>query len=346
MNGKFRIGITRDFLRDDGSSVFGDFGLGLLEGAGNVEWDYLSQRVPELRPEDVGGCDGLLVEGPRVTARSLEGADRLVLIARYGAGYDGIDVQACTDAEIMVTNAPNGVRRPMAASAMTFVLALAHKLLIKDRLARTGRWSEYADHHGMGLTGRTLGIVGLGNIGQEVVRLSAPFEMRCCAFDPYARPESAAALGVELLPLESLMRRADFVVVTCALTPETRGLIGAAQIRWMKPTGYLINIARGPIVDQQAVTDALREQRIQGAGLDVFDPEPLPSDHPLLTLDNVILTPHAIGCTDECLLDTGREAITCLLDAAAGRLPKTIVNRAVLDHPRLRERLAHWSSQR
>ncbi len=142
MNGKFRIGITRDFLRNDGVSVFGDLGLGLLEGSRNVEWDYLSQKVPELRPEDVAGRDGLLVEGPRVTARSLEGADRLVLVARYGAGYDGIDVQACTDAGIMVTNAPNGVRRPMAASAMTFVqnpvfLRAADRVL--DACARHGK---------------------------------------------------------------------------------------------------------------------------------------------------------------------------------------------------------------
>jgi D-3-phosphoglycerate dehydrogenase len=234
---------------------------------------------------------------------------------------------------------PDGVRRPVAASVLALVLALAHKLLIKDRLTRAGRWAEKLDHMGTGLTGRTLGVVGLGNIGREVCALARPFDMRQVAADPFITAAEAAAIGVELMPLDDLLRASDFACVCCALTPETHHLIDARRLGLLKPTSYLVNVARGPIVDERALADALCAGRIQGAGLDVFEREPIDQDDPILSLENVILTPHAICWTDECFRGNGRSACASILDVACGRVPAHVVNREVLEHPRLQEKL-------
>src|SRR5207249_852848 len=154
-------------------------------------------------------------------------------------------------------------------------------------------------HMGMGLTGRTLGVLGLGNIGRELCRLADPFGLRCVAFDPYVT-QGDTEPSVTMLSLEDLLCTADFVCICCALTPETRHLINAERLNLMRSTAYLINVARGPIVDQQALTAALQARRIQGAGLDVFEQEPISPTDPLLQLDNVIVAPHALCWTDEC----------------------------------------------
>jgi D-3-phosphoglycerate dehydrogenase len=333
---RFQIGVTRDFLKPDGSLGFGDIGLSLLEDDPNVAWSFLPENEPLLRPETIAGLDGLLVLAPKVAAVSLAGVDRLKVIARFGVGYDNIDVEACTRRGVILTITPDGVRRPVAAAVMTFLLALTHKLLIKDRLTREGRWAEKLDHMGQGITGRTLGIVGLGNIGRDVLRLAAPFELRCLAFDPHVNAEDVRFLNVDLVSLEDLMRQSDYVAICCALTPETHHLIDETRLLLMKPTSYLINVARGPIVDQRALARSLQERWIAGAGLDVFEQEPIDPADPLLKLDNVIVAPHAICWTDECFLNIGRNACQSLLDAAAGRRPKHVVNPAAFEHPRWR----------
>jgi D-3-phosphoglycerate dehydrogenase len=223
----------------------------------------------------------------------------------------------------------------MASSAMALVLALAHRLFQKDRHLRAGGWERFRDV-GVGLRGRTLGIVGLGNVGRELVHLVRPFEPRILAADPYAAPPD----GVELVELEQLLREADFVCLTCPLTAETRHLMNAERLALMKPTAFLVNIARGPIVDQAALTRTLQERRIAGAALDVFEQEPISADDPLIALDNVILTPHAVCLTDESFVLTGRNACENVLALAQGRVPRDIVNKAALDHPRLKARLA------
>ena len=258
----------------DGSVAVGDIGLGLLEEAAGIEWEFLAEDVDEFRPVDIEGFDAILVFSPAVTARALAGAERLTLLARLGVGYDRIDVEACTDRGVMLTIAPDGVRRPVAAAAMAFVLALAYRLPLLDRLARESRWNEGKGQMGIGLSGRTLGLVGLGNIGREIAVLAKPFNLRVIATDPYADPEDAAGRGVELIELETLLATADFVCVACPLTGETRHLVDADRLALMKPTAYLVNIARGPIVDQHALTVALEERRIAGAALDVFEEEP------------------------------------------------------------------------
>src|SRR5262245_53386625 len=337
----FRVGITRDFLKPDGTIGFGDIGLGLLDEAPGVRRDFLAEDARERRPDEVRGLDALLVLGPRVTRSTLEGADRLAIVARFGVGYDNVDVEGCTQAGVLLTITPDGVRRPVAVSAITLLLALSHKLLIKDRLTRAGRWAEKLDHMGQGVTGRVLGIIGLGNIGREVCLLARPLGCRCLATDPPVSAGAAAEAGAELVSLEDLLRRSDHVIVTCALTPETRHLLDGARIALMKPTAYLINVARGPIVDQEALVEALRAKRIQGAGLDVFEAEPVDPKDPLLALDIVTPAPHAICWTDECSHANGGSACRSILEVAGGRLPgQVVVNLAVLESPLLREKLA------
>ena len=252
------------------------------------------------------------------------------------------DVSACTQAGIALVITPDGVRRPVAVSIITLVLALTGKLFVKDRLTRAAAegFAQRSAYMGVGLVGRTFGSLGIGNIGAETFRLLKPFDMRLIAHDPYADPQLAAELGVELVALEEVFRRADILSVSCPLTPETRHIVNAERIALMKPTAYLINTARGPIVDQAALTQALQERRIAGAGLDVLEKEPPDADDPILALDNVILAPHALCWTDQCFAGNGAADVRAVLDVMAGRVPRGVVNREVLSHPEWTRRLA------
>jgi phosphoglycerate dehydrogenase-like enzyme len=331
----FRIGITADVLKSDGSTMFGGEPLKMLEGPG-IEWEYMDAASVEVTPGQASRYDAICALITRVTSESLGGdARRLRLIARFGVGYDTIDVPACTAAGVLLTIAPDGVRRPVATSALTFVLALAQKLLVKDRLTRAGRWNEKLEHIGTGLTGRVLGSIGIGNIGAELFRLARPLEMVHIAHDPAADPAVAAEIGVRLVDLDTLFRESDFVAVNCPLNERTRGLVDARLIGLMKRSAYLINTARGPIVDEAALYRALADHRIAGAGLDVFEQEPTPRDNPILALDNVIVTPHGICFTDECMRRLAESAFRAALDVAAGRVPAHVVDPRALRHPRL-----------
>ena len=336
----FRVGVTRDFLKPDGNMGFGDIGLKHLESVSGVEWEFIPEDTPELSARQIQPYEAILVLGPRITAESLENADRLRVLARFGVGYDSVDVEACTRSGVALTITPDGVRRPVAGAVITLMLALSHKLLIKDRLTRDGRWSEKLGFMGMGLTGRTLGVVGMGNIGREVFRLAAPFEMRHIASDPYVKQTDLGENSIQLMDLDRLLAESDFVAICSALTPETRSLINTKRIALMKPTAYLINVARGPIVDRQALIDALRKGQIQGAGLDVFEKEPISPDDPLLTMENVILAPHAMCWTDECFRRMGESACQSIVDIASGRIPKHVVNREVIETDAFRQKLA------
>lgn len=343
MHEAFRLGITRDFLKPDGSLGFGDIGLDVLAEDPRIEHEFLPDYGSVLPAEAAKHFDALLVLAPKVTAAMLDGSDRLALVARFGVGYDNVDVAACTRNNVLLTITPAGVRRPVAVSALALMLALSHKLLAKDRMTREGRWHEKLNEMGVGLTGRTLGLIGLGNIGREILRVASPLEMRTVAFDPFVSPESARACGVELLGLEELLEQSDFVCICCALTPDTHHLVNRERLARMKPTAFLINVARGPIVDQQALTAVLRERRIAGAALDVFEKEPIDPDDPLLKLDNVILSPHAICWTDELFRGNGQAACRSILDVASGRVPQDVVNRDVLGQTTLRQKLARFT---
>jgi len=340
----FRVGMTGDFLKADGTLGFGDIGLELLAENGRIQAEFLPNYGAELPAAVADQFDALLVLAPKITAATLDDCHRLTLVARFGVGYDSVDVAACTRNNVVLTITPAGVRRPVAVSALTLLLALAHKLLAKDRMTREGRWHQKLDEMGIGLTGRTLGLIGLGNIGHEVLRVTAPLEMRSVAFDPFVTADAARASGTSLLSLEDLLEQADFVCICCALTPDTHHLLNRQRLARMKRSAFLINVARGPIVDQAALTEMLQTQQIAGAALDVFEKEPIDANDPLLRLDNVILSPHAICWTDEMFRGIGRSACQSILDVAAGRVPRDVVNRDVLTQPGFRGRLGEFAS--
>jgi D-3-phosphoglycerate dehydrogenase len=193
---------------------------------------------------------------------------------------------------------------------------------------------------GVGLVGRTLGSLGIGNIGAELFRMAKPFDMRFIAHDPYADQKVAAELGIELVGMEDLFKRSDILAVNVPLSSETHHLVNAGRIALMKPTAYLINTSRGPIVDQAAITKALQERRIAGAGLDVLEKEPPDPDDPILKLDNAILTPHALCWTDQCFAGNGAADVVAVLEVQHGRAPRGVVNREVLATDAWKARLA------
>ena len=324
---RFKLGIVRDVLNTAGEPSFGSAALEVLKGNPALDWEYTAESVKEITPDLAARYDGLYLNSSRVTAATVARGDcRLRIVARHGIGYDSVDVAALSAKRIVLTNTPFAIRRPVAVATLTLLFALAGRLFAKDRITRAGRWTERNDLMGMGLIGRTLGIIGGGGIGQELLRVSAPFGMRRLVADPYASGQAMAELDATLVPLGQLLREADFVVVACLLNEETRHLIGAPQFALMKPSAYFINVARGPIVDEQALIEALRAHRIAGAGLDVFEQEPVDPANPLLRMDNVIATPHALCWTDECFHAIASSGLQSVVDFSLGRRPAHVVN--------------------
>jgi phosphoglycerate dehydrogenase-like enzyme len=335
VNGAFRVGVTRDLRGPDGRPVF-DLGLDRLNQSPGVSWEFLAAHEPVLTPDTVAAYDALMIWEPgAVTAESLQDADRLAIIARFGMGLDAIDLEACSAKGVPVTTAPDAVRDAVPTGAIALLLSLAHGLPAKDRLVREGRWDDRFNHIGPGTNGRVLGIIGLGNVGDSVAYRAAPLGLRCLAFDPYADPATVRD-GVELVDLETLLAAADYVCVTCPLTPETHHLLDGPRLALMRPGGYVINVARGPIVDTDALVQALANGHLAGAALDVFDPEPIGPGHPLLEFDNVIVTPHAIAYTTAAFEGLGRTAIDAVLAVHSGEVPAHVANPAALanDAPR------------
>ncbi len=293
-----------------------------------------------VAPEQIGDYDAVITLRPRFTAASLAGVNRLAIIARWGAGYDVIDVPACTAADVLLAITPEAVGRPVAEAILTLFLALAKKLPLKDKLARTGRWDLKAQASGLGLRGKTVGSVGLGNIATEMFRLLQPFDLgRRLAHDPFVSPSTAARQGVELVDLDVLFRESDFIAINCPLNEDTRGLINADLLTLMKPTAYLVNTARGAIVNQDDLLAALQDGRIAGAGLDVFTQEPLPPDSPLTRLDNVILSPHGMAWTDDLYRGNSVGACENILTVLQGQVPRHTVNREVAERPGFQAKL-------
>ena len=331
MKQSFEIGLTRDFLTPDGDYVYQDIGLAILDRAPGVRYRFLAHNPPTMTPAELSGLDAVVSLGPRYTAASVRGVDRLLAVIRFGVSTDMIDVPALTEADVGLFIAAGAVDHTMAESILAFMLAISHRLLQKDRLLREGRWNERLRFMGWELRDRTLGIVGLGGVGRKLVDMVKPFRMsRIVAHDPYV---TEAPAGVDLVTLDRLMVDADFVSVCCPLTPKTRGLIGRREIGLMKPTAALINTARGGIVDDGALIEALKAGRIAGAGLDVFSEEPAQAGHLLATLDNVVLAPHSVGWTHEFFRDIGTMNCSQAVSLSRGELPPGLVNREVLHRP-------------
>ena len=251
----------------------------------------------------------------------------LLVVSASGAGYDTVDVEDCTRAGVLAVNQAGGNARSVAEHVMAMLLCLNKRIIQADRHMRREVGIRRLDYTNAEAYGKTVGIIGIGNVGTRVAQLcGGAFGMRVLACDPYLSAQEIAARGAEKVGLEEVLRRADFVSVSCPLSAETRGMIGAEQYAMMQSHAYFITTARGGIHDEQALAQALRERRIAGAGLDVWDPEPPPADHPLLQFDNVIASPHTAGTTREARRNVGSMAAQQLLDVLEGRRPARLLN--------------------
>jgi phosphoglycerate dehydrogenase-like enzyme len=336
---KFRIAMPPDIFDRDGNLKFKDMGLRVFEDYPQVEPFVLAESRPEIGSDQLAEANGMVVFGGRVTSETVANAADLLVLSRIGVGYDSVNVEACTENDVALLITAGAVDRSVAEATVGWLIALTHHIKDKDRLVRTGAWDDRTLFHGIELRDRTLGVVGLGGIARETIRLLSVFGMnQPLAFDPYLEPSAAATAGAEQVELEELMSRADFISVHCPLNEETRDLIGQRQLELMKPGAYLINTARGGIINEDALYDALANKRIAGAAIDCFDGEPLVEPHRFADFENVLLAPHSIAWTEELFRDIGAAAIRGVAELAMGRVPSGVVNRSVLDRPGFREK--------
>ena len=339
MPNEFHVALVADLLGSDGEVVFKDFGIELLDEAG-VSHAFLAEDRSPVTPDQLADFDVVISMGQAYTRDTFAGVERLALVARTGVGYDMIDLDAATEADVMVSITPEATRKPVASATLALMLGLCHRVTIKDAIVRNDDWDIRFDHMGCEIRGRAVGLIGMGMIGREVVRLLAPFEPSgILVSDPAVSVEEAAQLGVTLVDLETLLKRSTFVTIHCPLNEHTRYLVGARELRMMREDACLINTARGAIVDQDALTRALREGWISGAAIDVFEREPPDPNDELLSLPNVILAPHASAWTHELFRDIGHDCMKAALAVSRGEEPPYVVNRAVLERPGLKEKL-------
>ncbi len=358
----FKVFFTGDYLDEAGNVCGRDIGLDSLHATGFIETGFLLDQAPggadasspnrlyslEITPEQIANANGIVIFRPWLKSSAFaKGAETLVVIARAGAGYDKIDLEACTANHVVVFNAPDSLTHSTASAALTLLLALAKKLPQQQKLVRTGKWNLQPDVLGDDLIGKTLGIIGLGKTGTELARLVAPFQMRILAYSPRADRFAAESAGVELVPdLDTLLTAADFVSLHSRLEQHNRGMLGSRELKLLKPTAYLINVARGELIQTDALVEMLQEGKIAGAALDVYDAEPLPLTSPLLRLENVILTPHWLPSTHRAA-DAVRETIVRnLIQVAKGLLPDSILNPQVLGHAEFLSKLSLFAENR
>ena len=337
----FRVALTADFFDSDGTCKFMDMGLSVFDDRTHIRTSVFSVHRPEIGADQVKDVQGVVVLTPAVTAETVSASENLLAICRFGVGYDSVDVDACTQADVAVLITAGAVDRSVAEATVGWMIALTHHMRVKDRLVRTGGWDERTRFMGSELRDRTFGAVGLGGIARETVRLLGTFGMNPpLAFDPYVDPPKARKLGVSLVSLEELMATSDFVSIHCPLTDETEGLIGTRELSSMKRDAYLINTARGGIVDEDALFEALEAGAIAGAALDCFAVEPILQPQCFGKLDNVLLAPHSVAWTDELFRDIGRTACQGMVDLSLGMRPKGVVNPEVFHRSGFQEK---WS---
>jgi D-3-phosphoglycerate dehydrogenase len=262
-----------------------------------------------------------------VHADLLRRAPNLLIVSSNGAGFDPVDVDACTAAGVLVVNQSGGNAHSVAEHTLGMMLCLAKRIVESDHVLRRERNVIRNDLMGTEIRGKTIGIIGIGNVGRRIAELcNGLFGMTVLAYDPYLSASEIAARGGEKVELDDLLRRSDYVSLNCPLNKENRGMIGARQFALMQKHAYFVTTARGFIHDEKALTEALRNKTIAGAGLDVFDKEPPPPDHPLLQFDNVMVSPHTAGVTHEARQNMGKIAAEQVLDALDGKRPPRIIN--------------------
>ena len=283
--------------------------------------------------KEIGDCSGLLVRTAEIPASVIEAGKSLKVIARHGVGYDNIHVAAATRRRIPVCITPRANALSVAEHVLTLMLALAKRIVPYDAATRKNEWEVRNSYGAIDLNGKVLGILGMGRIGSLVCRKAkAAFDMEILAYDPLIPAETMEQAGAKVVKsIPALLKAADVVTVHVPSSPQTKGLIGMKELAMMKATAFLINTARGPLVDEAALVKALTEKRIAGAGLDVFDPEPPKADNPLYALPNVVLTPHSAGLTVECVIRMATHAAQAIIDVLEGRRPEGVINPEVFD---------------
>ena len=337
----FHIALTGDFFKD-GTPVYPDFDLRQLRQERGIELSTFEEDLDEIKPEQLDGLNGVVVLSPRVTQRSLEQCGQLLAVSRFGVGYDSVDVAACTENDVALCITTGAVDRPVAEATVGWMLALSYQVAAKDRLFRETRWDERGSIMGGGLRGKTVGIVGFGGIGRTVGRILGGFDMHPpLVYDPALTPDTISELGGQSVSLPELMAQSDFVTVHCPLNDQTKNLISTPELKLMQPGAYILNTARGGIINEDALFAALSANHIAGAALDCFADEPITEPHRFAKLENVILASHNIAWTRELFRDIGVMASQSLIDLANGKRPQNVVNSEVFDRPSFLEK---WRS--
>jgi glyoxylate reductase len=330
----FRVAVTRT-LPDLGERLLHD-----AQERGEIDvvrWSAELPPFPRELTKLLAGAEGIisLLTEP-ITNDVFTVEPQLRVVSNFAVGYDNIDVAAATGHKVAVCNTPGVLTDATADMAFSLLMTAARRIPEAVNYVRAGKWKTWGPTLLLGqeITGATLGVIGFGRIGKEMARRGTGFGMRLLAYDEYQDEETARELGVEFVGLEQLLRESDFVSLHCSLTPETRHLIGAEQFALMKNSAVLINASRGPVVDTNALVEALTTGAIWAAGLDVTDPEPLPADHPLVSLPNCVVVPHIASATIHTRNEMARIAVENCLAVLNGETPPSCVNPEVLGERR------------
>lgn len=322
-----------------------------------TDWEYADLRYEEqvlgcdqielvpaqcrTEEEVIAACrdaDALINQYAPLSRRVIESLEKCKVITRYGVGVNTVDLQAATEKGICVANVPDYCMDEVADHALALLLAWSRKVVVAHQAIRNGVWDFKVTQPIMRLRGRTLGLVGFGKIPQALARKVQPIGLRVIAYDPYVPKAVADSLGVELALLQELCSQADFVSVHAPLMPSTKGMIGEEQFARMKKEAIVINTSRGPVIDEQALIAALQKGQIAGAALDVVELEPISPDHPLLAMDNVILTPHVAWYSEEAAAEMRAKAAMGVADVLLyGEYPNYLVNREVKERLQWKE---------
>jgi len=323
MTERFRVTFDPAFFEDPSRAV----GIRTLEKEPHIEVKYPEAgRRAEFRPSDLADCDALIAVLVRVTEASLKGVTRLKHIARFGAGFDTVDLDACSRHGVLVTNAPLGPTESMAEATVGLMIMLSYRIKEKEEVLRRGKFSVPRELMGTEVMGKTVGMLGLGNIGMRFAELLAPFNVHIIACDPYVPGERFAKFNVERVDFHTLLRESDFLAIHCPLTRETRYMFGEEEFRMMKPSAYFVNTSRGGFYKDATLAKALGEGWIAGAGIDVFEDEVNAEGNPLIELKNCILTPHAVGLSDGMMAGIWKYTLQTVLQSSRGGLPDFILN--------------------
>ncbi len=311
----FNLGISGDLLSNSDMPCFGKKPLEKLKVIKDLNLTWMDKNIKSISQDDASKFDAIILNLPKINKNSVSRKDlRLKIVARFGVGYDSVDVTALKEKNVILTNTPDAVRRPVAVATLTMILSLSSKIFSKDKILRTGNWNERANYMGIGLSQKTLGVIGCGSIGKEFIKISKHLFKNVVSFDPYVSKEKMLNLGVEKVNFYDVAKRSDFVSILCDLNDSTRGLIDKNFLNKMKKTSYLINLSRGQVVDEKDLILCLKNKKIFGAGLDVMNKEPIENNNELMNFDNVILTPHSLCWTEECFNSIANEAISAIVN--------------------------------